>query len=437
MKKNYIKDVLKYKTNRTVLIAGWIQSIRKYGGVSFINLVDSTSSIQVILDKKYIDKATQKITPNLKSESAISVLGVIQKNRTKKEIIAKSIKIIGNVTMHLSPSPRSNFDIFSKKYTNLILSNKHIYIRNPKYMHILRMRHIILNDIRTWFNNNNFIEINAPILTPVPLYNDSSAISLKINNKISFLTQCVGFYLESSAMAFEKVYNIGPSFRKEESHSKRHLMEYWHTKAEVCFADLEDMIKTVENLIKYVSKNIKEYNPDNVKYLNKKVCLDGLKTPYPRISYKDAIRYLEEKDFDVKVGKSLGPKEEAELSRKFKGTPFWIVGNSKKVEPFPYVLETNNEFTKTADLIASNCCDELLGVAEKISDEKMLIERLKEKGKYKNNNYNWIIDVHKYACVQHSAFGMGVERLLRWLLNVAHVRDTIPYPRTFRRNIYP
>jgi asparaginyl-tRNA synthetase len=215
-------------------------------------------------------------------------------------------------------------------------------------------------------------------------------------------------------------------------------MEYWHVKAEVAFADLEDIIKTVESLIKNLSLFAKKYNEENKKYLGKNICADGIKTPYPRISYEDAIKWLQDKKMKISFGQSLGSQEEALLSKKFKNTPFWITGIPRKIEPFPYVIDqTNTEIVRVADLIASNGYGELLGVAEKISDIDMLKERLKEKGKYKDKRYNWVIEVHKLGVVPHAAFGMGLERLLRWLLDIPHVKDTIPFPRTFRRKIYP
>jgi asparaginyl-tRNA synthetase len=119
-------------------------------------------------------------------------------------------------------------------------------------------------------------------------------------------------------------------------------------------------------------------------------------------------------------------------------TPFWVVGIPRTIEPFPYVVDAADpRLTRTADLIASRGYGELLGIAEKIQDLAMLDERLAEKGKAGDPRYEWLRDLRKYGCVPHGGFGMGLERLMRWLLGTQHVRDAIPFPRTFGRRIQP
>jgi len=303
-------------------------------------------------------------------------------------------------------------------------------------MAILKFRHILMSHMRQWFSENQFIEINAPILTAVPLYDDSSAMKINIKGENAFLTQCVGYYLEAAVHAFERVYNMGPSFRGEESRSKRHLMEYWHIKAEIAFGNLEDIIKMVEDIIVYLTQKCQQ-ETELIQTLKTEFCLDGLKVPFKRISYEDAINYLQKKGFKIKFGIGLGSKEEEELSNMFDG-PFWVTNIPRVVEPFPYVVHPQDDrVTMVADLIASNGYGELLGTAEKIYDLKMLDERLQNKGKLDDPRYEWIREVHQMGCVPHSAFGMGLERLIRWLLNIPHVRDTIPFPRIFRRKIMP
>ena len=140
----------------------------------------------------------------------------------------------------------------------------------------------------------------------------------------------------------------------------------------------------------------------------------------------------------LEFGKSLGSDEEAELSKLFPGHPFWVTGIPRSIEPFPYVIDRNDtRITRVADLIASNGYGELLGTAEKISDLRMLDERMKDKGKAGDPRFEFVRDVHQVGCVPHAAFGMGVERMIRWMLNIPHVRDAIPFPRIFKRKITP
>lgn len=439
MKETFIKEVLTTKrTSHNLTLLGWIKSKRESKRTVFFDLCDSTGEIQLIIEKSVVGEDVFELASKTTVESAIEIQGKIVELKTKREIAVTSFKVISKATKHFTPEPRSDFDIFAKKLANQILTHKHMYVRNPKFMAIQKFRNLLMYHMRNWFFENNYIEIAAPVLTTVPLYRDKTAIPLKLHDQDLFLSQCVGYYLEATSMAFERVYNISPSFRGEESKSKRHLLEYWHIKAELAFGNLEDIIAIVESIIKFLTEKLQD-DPEVSEIfhlLKTKLCLDGLKTPFPRISYEDAITFLNENGCNLKFGESIGSKEEEEvLSKKFK-SPFWLVGIPRSIEPFPYVIDSNDtRITRVADLIGSNKYGELLGVAEKIHTIEMLDERLKEKGLENDKRFEWVRDVHKTGCVPHIAFGMGVERLIRWMMNIPHVRDTHPFPRTFGRKI--
>lgn len=416
---------------------GGLSQREKRGGVQFLDLADSTGIAQIVVEKNKVSKDEFKIAQKISIESAIEVRGTVTKNSRNQEITAHTIRVINQASLSISPSPRENIDIFDPSLANQLLSKRHLYLRNPKVMAILRFRSFMLSRVRAWFEERKFLEINAPILTKLPLYMDDSALRLDVHGEEVFLTQCVGFYLEAATHAFERVYNMGPSFRGEESKSKRHLMEYWHIKAEAAFMDLEDIIATVESLFAYITGSCKTIGNEVSETLETHFCVEGAAIPFERIQYAEAIEYLRKRSFDISFGHHLGSKEEAELSKNFSG-PFWVVGIPRVVEPFPYVIDIHDpRITRVADLIASRGYGELLGTAEKICDHAELEERLKEKGKEKDTRYAWVREVHDFGCVPHAAFGMGVERMIRWLLDFPHVRDAIPFPRTFKRSVYP
>ncbi len=437
MKTLYIKDIKALENGAEIKLSAWVKEKRSHRKVAFLDVVDSTGLIQVVGSVENIGIETFDLFSKVNYEAAIEIEGFVVEGKGVKEIEVKKFKIIGETTKQFSPRPRSDFDIFDSSLTDHLLRNRHVYIRNPKIMAILKFRHILMNHTRNWFNQNDFTEIDAPILTPIPLYEDGSAMKINVHNEEVFLTQCVGYYLEAAVHAFERVYNMGPSFRGEESRSKRHLMEYWHIKAELTFGDREDIISLVEDIISYLTKKCAEDGKEVFEALGIEMCLDGLKTPYERITYEESIVYLKKKGVDIDYGKGLGSTEEEILSELFDG-PFWIVGVPRCIEPFPYCIDPgDNRVTMVADLIASNGYGELLGVAEKISDFDMLCERMNEKDKLEDSRYDWVREVHQVGCVPHIAFGMGVERLIRWLLNIPHVRDAMPFPRIFRRRVYP
>ncbi len=438
MKKQYVSDLhQRLDVDQNVVLYGWVKARRIHGRIVFIDVVDSTGTIQAVFEKGQCPDVVFVMAKGLTLESSVKVQGQLRARGIQREIVACCLDVISQASIAVDPHVRDPIDIFDPAIQEQLLGHRHFYLRNEKVMAILKFRHLLMGLVHQWFRSQGYTEITAPVLTAVPLYDDRSAIGLTVDNQSIFLTQCVGFYLEWAVHAFEKVYNIGPSFRGEESRSKRHLMEYWHIKAEMAFADLEDVIATVESLISFVSVACHEQGGDLAKTLGRSICRDGVSTPYPRITYAEAVESLKRDGVDFQFGKSLGSDEEELLSRQFK-QPFWIVGVPRTIEPFPYVVDPNDpRVTRTADLIATNGYGELLGVAEKIQDLSMLDERLAEKGKLGNPLYEWMRDLRKFGCVPHVGFGLGVERFIRWLIDIPHVRDTIPFPRTFRRKIFP
>lgn len=441
MKEVFVGDILQSNGDDvTVELSGWISAKRDQGKIIFLDVCDSTGKIQVVVAESNLTPELFHVAKHWPIESAVTLKGLLTYSvKGQREIVAGSIALVGGVTKDFSPHPRGNIDIFDDSIIPHLLNNRHMYLRNPRVMAILQFRDCLMYHIRMWFHNNRYTSVDAPILTPVPLYDDGTAMSITVNDEKVFLTQCVGYYLEAAVHAFERVYNIGPSFRGEESRSRRHLMEYWHIKAEVAWCNLDEIIASVESIISFLVEKCHQEQALKIhSVLGTTLCTDGLATPYPRISYEESINFLSGKGMTMEFGKSLGSDEEAELSKLFPGRPFWITGIPRSIEPFPYVIDQNDtRITRVADLIASNGYGELLGTAEKISDLQMLDERLKDKGKGGDSRFEFVRDVHQVGCVPHAAFGMGVERMIRWMLNIPNVRDAIPFPRIFRRRIAP
>lgn len=436
MKVCYIKDIFdRIQVGQEVEILAWVVFKRDMGGAIFLDLVDSSGKIQAVISKSAESSVflkAKEITP----ESSIRVKGVIKFKPLKSgvEVEVREIEVIGNVSLQVAPRPRSSFNIFHQRYVDLILTKRHLYLRSEKLMAVLKFRHMFIEIFRDWFRKEGFMEIHAPMLTQLPLYDDDTLFALEFFGEKVFLTQCVAFYLESAVHAFEKVYSINPSFRGEKSRGKRYLAEFWHVKAEIAFADLEDIIAFTENTISYLIQRIVVESRNELQILEADIDVNRLtKIPYPRITYSEALERLKAVGVRKEWGKSLSDNNVADLSKAF-DTPFWITGNPRSIEPFPYQIDpSNSQVTKTADLIATDGFGELLGVAEKIWQIDELLKRMKEKGKDAEGRYKWYCELRQFGSAPHSGFGMGVERVIRWLLRLHHVRDAIPFPRLFER----
>ncbi|MBN2396722.1 MAG: hypothetical protein JXC36_09745 [Candidatus Atribacteria bacterium] len=437
MKNIYIRDLFLKKSGETVRIFGWISRKHITSNFLFFDLVDSTGQIQVFTSREsdiFLEASKFQI------ETSVKVIGVLKNRKEGKfEIEIAKIEIIGNVDFSISPSPRSNFNVFEPKYSDKVLSNRHLYLRNSKLAAVLKFRHVLLIFFRDWFEKHGFIEFNGPILTELLLYEDENiAFNIDFFGKNVFLTQCMAFYLESAISAFEKVYCINPSFRAEKSRGKRYLAEYWHLKAEIAFADFEDILRFVEEMIVFVFNRIKNETQNEMATLEVESDLSLMnKLPFPRISYSDTIKILKKKGHKIEFGKSLSDRNLKEIGKDFK-TLFWITGLPRKTEPYPYLIDKyNRKLTKTADLISHDGYGELLGIAEKIWTPKEFLERVKEKGKIIEKSNEWYYNLRRFGSVPHSGFGMGIERIIRFLLKLNHTRDAIAFPRLFKRNPNP
>lgn len=419
-------------------VYGWLSDRKIHGKLIFLNIADSQSSVQAVVEKTKVSESDWNSLKTLSLESGVQLKCSVQKGKSESEFHVEHVEELYPAGVVIQPRPRSNFDIFDPAFTEQVLRYRHLYLRNPKVAAILKFRSWLMGTTRDWFEKEGFLEFDAPILTPAPLYDGSTAMPIEVHGEKVYLSQCAGFYLEAAAHAFERVYNMGPSFRGEESRSKRHLMEYWHIKAELTWGNREDIISIVEDILTYLTNRAVEECGSIMEVLGTSICTDALKTPYPRITHQEAIKMLRsDGDADANFDTALSTAEEEMLAKHF-DSPFWIVGIPRAVEPFPYVIDRRDtRITMVADLIASNGFGELLGVAEKIFDPAMLKERMAEKGKLEDPRYSFVHDVHNAGCVPHIAFGMGLERLIRWLLKIPHVRDAIPFPRVVRRNIMP
>lgn len=445
MKRLYINGIIKSsKQTDDIKLLGWIKSKRKSKTITFFDIIDSSGVIQGVVHKNSMSTADYLRINKIPVEASVEVRGKLKKHANVAEINIEYLKMIGDVNLDLHPNPRKNFDIFHPKNANYVLKNRHLFLRNEKMMAVLKFKNNFIFETHKWFKKQGFVFIDAPVLTELLLYDDDSAFKLDYRGKAKgkqevFLSQCNMFQLEAAVHAFEKVYNLTPSFRAEPSRTNRHLREYWHLKAEIAWADLNDLVHLAEKMFYTITKNTIEKSKKELEILNVDIDLDKLKPPYQRITYDKALDILHSKGNNLKWGKSLGVDEEKILTRECGDNLIFIEGLPCDAEAFPFSRDkANPKITRTCDLISPKGFCEILGTAEKITNKKELLERMAEKSKNTKEQlkrYQWYIDLRDYGCVPHGGIGMGVERAIRFLLKLPHVRDAISFPRVYGR--YP
>ncbi|RDW74549.1 uncharacterized protein DSM5745_07211 [Aspergillus mulundensis] len=437
-KQEFVADIKRGLPDRTVRLLCWLLSRpRDHGGLVFLSVGDSTGTIQVVANSAALDKGSELGT--LKPESSLMVHGRLTPDREgTMEISADKIYIISKATGTIHPNiRRASPKLLEAQSMNHLLTNRHLYLRNPLIMALNVYRSQLLTAVHEWFKKHQFIDVSAPLLTRSILYEPKSAIQItgSKNDKPVFLSQCAGFYLEAAAHAHERVYNLGPSFRSE-SRTNRHLMEYWHIKAELCSGSMDDIIQLVEIFLHDIFHSALQSTQDVTRLLGTEY--PTIQIPFMRITYREALALLKTKGLDLAFGDNICRKAEILLTSHF-GGPVWLTHKPRSLEPFPYSLCPDDpELTMTADLISSAGFGEICGVAEKSFTREDLETRLEEKGKSAAHEmYGWVLQSRDFGMAPHTAFGMGFERVLRWFCGAPHVKDMIPFPRVFGRDPTP
>ncbi|MGC9121796.1 MAG: asparagine--tRNA ligase, partial [Thermogladius sp.] len=318
-----------------------------------------------------------------------------------------------------------------------LLDNRHLVIRSPKYTAIWKIKHTILDASREWFKKDGWWEVTPPILTASACEGGATLFPVQYFEKQAYLSQSAQLYLEVMIFSLEKVWSLTPSFRAEQSRTRRHLAEYWHLEAEAAWYDMNDMMRVVESLVSHIANRVLEERRRELDALGRNV--DSLKTavetPYPRIKYDEAIEILQKKGVDIKWGSDLGADEERLLTQEF-DRPFFVTHFPKEIKSFYMKLDPENPRVVLGfDLLAPEGYGEVVGGSQREDDYDKLLQRIVENG-YNVDDYKWYLDLRKYGSVVHSGFGLGIERLLMWIAGLEHIRDAIPFPR-FRGRIYP
>ena len=419
---------------KSVTIRGWVYRLRKQKENTFLIVRDDRGGvIQSVLP-------TSIVPANLTIESSVQITGVL--NRDKRapeggyEIRGNNIKIFNIAD--------SDYPIGEFQSVDLLLDNRHLALRARKMVAIAKIRASILKVARNWFIMNDWMEITAPIIVKGAV--EGGATLFKINyfgNDYAYLSQSAQLYLEAMVFSLGRVWSMTPSFRAESSRTVRHLSEFTHLEAEAPWVELEDVLKVQEELISDIIKNIIVERQAEFALLKRDIStLDKIKPPFERISYQKAIDYLRSIDFTVldkdgrsrkiELGDDLNIDSERELTKDAL-QPKFIVGYPLKVKPF-YIKEDpqNRGYGLAADMLAPDGFGEITSGGMREDNNQVLTTRMQKEG-LDINNYQWYLDLRRYGSVPHGGFGLGIERLIRWIIRIDDIKDAVLFPRTMSR----
>ncbi len=415
-----------------VRIPGWLYNLRESGKVLFPLLRDGTGILQCVAVKAHLPEHVFQAIKDLTQESSIILTGTVRAEPRAPggyELEVADLEVLQRV-------PESDpYPITPKEHgIEFLLDRRHLWIRSRRQHAILRIRHEVVRAIRDYFDSHGFTLADTPIFTPAACEGTTTLFEVDYfdHDKV-YLTQSGQLYNEATAMAFGKVYTFGPTFRAERSKTRRHLTEFWMVEPEMAYATLEDVKQVAEELIVFVVGRVLQNRRAELATLERDISkLEAVQSPFPRISYDEAVALLQSKGSGIRWGDDFGGDEETLLSQSF-DRPVMIDRYPASVKAFYMQPDPERpEVVLGVDVLAPEGYGEIVGGGQRIHDLELLLRRLEEHH-LPREAFEWYLDLRKYGTVPHAGFGMGLERCVAWICGLDHVRETIPFPRMLYR----
>ncbi len=413
-------------------IAGWVETTRSHGKIGFVVIRDGTGSVQCVVAKKAVDEATWETFSGLTQETTVRITGGVQQDDRAPgghEVTLTGLEVIS--------APVEEYPIQPKEHgVEFLLDNRHLWLRSSQQRAGLRIRDEVEKGIHDFFYDRGFVRIDTPILSGAIGESAGTLFETDYFGDRAYLAQTGQLYVEAAAAAFRKVYCFGPTFRAEKSKTRRHLTEFWMVEPEVAFADSDDNMRLQEEFVSYLVGRAVERCADELAVLERDPkALENVKAPFPRVSYTEAVEFLQKEGHEIEWGDDLGAPHEAAISDQY-DRPVFVYNYPKAAKAF--YMKENPDDPRTVlcdDLLAPEGYGEIIGGSQREDDYQRLLERIREE-KLPEDAYAWYLDLRKYGGFPHSGFGLGLERTVAWIAGKRHIREFIAFPRMINR-LYP
>lgn len=414
--------------DQSVRLQGWLYNKRSSKRVHFIELRDGSGIVQCIVTADDAGPEAFEQVLHWGQESALSLDGIVRrhpKRPTEYEVHVQA----------LSATPtRGEYPITPKEHgTDFLMDHRHLWLRSRRQHAIIRIRHTIIRAIRNFFDERGFVLVDAPIFTPNACEGTSTLFETEYHEQKAYLTQSGQLYMEAAAAAFGKAYCFGPTFRAEKSKTRRHLSEFWMVEPEVAYMDLDGDMQLAEELVTWVVQAVLNERRTELATIERPVApLEAVTSPFPRISYDEAITRLVALGHQVPAEDDFGAEHETALSREF-DKPVIVHRYPSKVKAFYMKQDPDrNGRALCMDMLAPEGYGEIIGGGQR-EDNLDTLQQAIDSHQLPQSAFEWYLDLRRYGSFPHAGFGLGVERTVAWICGLPHVRETIPFPRMLNR----
>ena len=416
---------------QTVQLNGWVYNSRRSGKIGFLMFRDGFGIIQCIVAKNDVGENAFDLFKSLTQESSLSVIGEVVKNDRAPGGFEM---VVSELTVH---QLSSEYPITPKEHgTDFLMNHRHLWLRSKRQYSILKVRHEIIKAVRDFFDSNDFTLCDSPIFTPNAAEGTSTLFGTDYFGNTAYLAQTGQLYGEAAAMAVGRHYNFGPTFRAEKSKTRRHLTEFWMVEPEIAYCNIDEDMDWAERLILFIIERVLENRKNELGVLERDLAkLEQIKAPFPRVSYTECVDLLNKGGIDFKWGDDFGAPEETFIGEQY-NQPVMVHRFPSAIKAFYMKRDPENDKVVLGmDVLAPEGFGEIIGGSERETEISLLEGRIKDE-ELNQADYEWFLDLRRFGSVPHSGFGMGIERVVAWICNLPHVRETIPFPRTIGR-LYP
>lgn len=430
MERKYIENI---KPGESVFLKGWVYEIRDLAKLKFLLLRDSSGIVQCIMKDENLVKKISELT----LESVVEITGKVKKAKIKAELARHDVEVEVSDLRVLNKAEKLPIHVNEKKITTTLpkrLDYRSLDLRKPKIRAIFEIQSALVEGMQNYLNKEGFVQVFTPCLIGVASESGSEVFEVKYFNKKAFLRQDPQLHRQLTILGgIEKLYDIGPSWRAEKSHTVKHICEHRTCAVELAFIkDEKDTMRVQEQMVVSAIKDVLNKCKDELDLLNVKLKIP--KIPFPELKFPEIYNILKKKGKDI-YEKDLDAEAEKILweyvKKKYNCDFYFFNGFPHKIKPF-YVMEGGKEskWAKSVDLNFKGM--EMSSGGQREHRYEKLIKNVKERG-MSLKDVEWFTKFFKYGAPSHGGFAIGIERLTQVLLALQNIREATLFPRDTER----